>query len=157
MSVPRGDMGLQGVNAPSAAVSRWRFIGLDPTVVSSAAKSILSRFCADRRPDFLRKAPFVKSDDPHWAASCGFDRRNEARFNGRNVKSVATRCGVRHRNRALHGYSCQLAADDTTVGSRPIAHDVEHVAIGSRFFCFQPLGASVAGSIVRWLATTSSS
>jgi len=38
--------------------------GLDPTVVASAAKSILSRFCDQRRPDFLQKAPFVKSDAP---------------------------------------------------------------------------------------------
>ena len=31
------------------------YVGLDPTVVSPAAKSILSRFCADRRPDFYRR------------------------------------------------------------------------------------------------------
>ena len=43
---------------------RIRQNGLDPTVVSPAAKSVLSRFCADRRPDFLQKASFVKSDDP---------------------------------------------------------------------------------------------
>ena len=48
----------------SVAMERIDRIGLGPTVVSPAAKSILSRFCADRRPDFLQKASFVKSDDP---------------------------------------------------------------------------------------------
>ena len=46
-----------------------RHQGLDPTVVSPAAIS---------------------------TESCGFDPRNEARFNGRNVKSVATRASSRH-------------------------------------------------------------
>jgi hypothetical protein len=48
-------------NAAQASVS---CVGLDPTVVSPAAKSNLSRFCVDRRPDSLQKASFVKSDDP---------------------------------------------------------------------------------------------
>ena len=39
-------------------------VGLDQTVVTPAAKSILSQFCVHRRPNSLQKAPFVKSDAP---------------------------------------------------------------------------------------------
>jgi len=55
--------------SPSSEIAAARnvhallLLGLDPTVVPSAAKSIPSRFCDERRPDFLQNASFVKSND----------------------------------------------------------------------------------------------
>ncbi len=52
------------VRGVDTVANRAPHVGLDPTVVSPAAKSILRQFCADRGPDFLQKASFVKSDAP---------------------------------------------------------------------------------------------
>jgi hypothetical protein len=74
------------------------------------------------RPNFRQKAPFVKSDGPRTAASRGFGARSAAQLSGQNVKSAGVRVSSAPKSRAS-GACHQMAAGDTTVGSRPSGDD----------------------------------
>ena len=68
-----------------------RGVGLDPTVVSPAAKSIPEPIQGIGGAKLLTKGVFCQKWRPCTTVSCGFDPRSPARFSGRNVKCAASR------------------------------------------------------------------
>jgi len=91
-------------------------LGLEPTVVSPAAKSILGRFSSRSRQGkgqtFKRLLSKVMA--PSLGHPRGFGPRSSAQLSGQNVKSAAVRVSSAPKSRAS-GACHQMAAGDTNV------------------------------------------
>jgi hypothetical protein len=83
-----------------------------------ASGSVLGWMQPPGRAELLTNGVFCQKWRLRVTASCGFGPRNPALLTGRNVKSAASGAIFASQSRALRAFS-DLAAGDTTVGSRP--------------------------------------